>query len=209
MESASSALTRSQLPWDSRRGSLSCPDCPGHSVGSEDGRYEVVLEGVGLHALDDHHDAVRVTRRAPGLCSGPFDIAALPGGVPLVAVLDRLERQTFDADDARDLAGRLADRFPGATVHVWPIGPDVLDHVAGDAFWDPDQGVLVRSPGGDFAPEEHPLDVAWPDEPEHVEGPGGVVELWRGCLYVDPSSERLVRHGWSGLGGGEPADRAT
>jgi len=183
------------LPWDEARGALVCPACPDHAVDAEAGRYEVCLEAVGLDG-NDHHDALSIVRRSPGLLSGPFDVPALPAGMPAMAVVDYLERQTFDGPDARGLAGRLGERFPGSTVHVWAVD-DVSDRIAEDAFWDESEQQLVRTPAFDIAPPDYPMDVGWRYQPERVNGSDGAsVVLWRGCIYVDVERRGLVRYAW-------------
>ena len=197
-----------QLPWDLRSRSLVCPACPDHGPGSEDDRYELALEGVALDSVSDHHDALRLVRRTPDFCSGPFDIPILPDTAPVIAIMDYLERQTFDASEAGSMAGSLAARFPAARIHVWRVGRDVSHRIAEDASWLVDQGIIVRSPTVDIAPHEYPMDVGWRRDPEHVEGPDGrEVELWRGCLYVDPMHPGLVRYDWDGFT--EPDETAT
>jgi hypothetical protein len=197
----------SELPWDPDRGGLTCPGCPEHGRGSSVNGFELVLDGRGLEGEPDQHDAVRVIRRAPGLGSGPFAIPVLPEGMPAIAVIDYLERQTFDVKDTDHLIAVVGARFPAARLHVWSVGSDVAARIAEDADWENDQGVLRRAPVVDIAPYEYPMDVGWRLRPETVHGPDGrSIELWRGCLYVEPDRPDLVRYEWDGLG--DP-DRST
>jgi hypothetical protein len=194
------------LPWDRAIGSLRCPGCPSHALVREDGRYELVVEGVGLDGGTDHRDALRVLRRAPDFGSGPFEVPDLPRGMPAIAVIDYLERQTFDAHEIGTMAKALAERFLDAVVHVWAIGDDITHRIAEDAYLPADMSCLIRSPVIDIAPHEYPMDVGWASEAEAVETPAdGSVELWRGCLYVDPMRPELVRYGWRDLPGSPDA----
>jgi len=184
------------LPWDPAIGALVCPACPDHSVTSDDDRYEVCLEGDGLDGREDHQDALSIVRRYPGLLSGPFDVPPLPEGMPALAVIDYLERQTFDAADARRLAASLGRRFAMAVVHVW-VPADCTARIAEDTYWDEDERQLVRTPAFDIAPPEYGMDIGWRFTPDHVSGPDDrTVTLWRGCLYVDLERPELVRYAW-------------
>jgi hypothetical protein len=188
------------LTWEPRRGSLACPGCPEHPSASGDGRFEVALEGVGIDGSEDHRDGLNLVRRSPGLVSGPYEVPPLPEGMPALAVIDYLERQTFDAADTAVLVRTLTARFPGSVVHVWAIGPEASHRIAEDASWDESERLFVRTPVFDIAPPDYPMDVGWRRLPEHVEDPDGQrVELWRGCLYVDLERPGLVRYGWSDL----------
>ena len=129
------------LPRDPAHGSRRCGACPEHPLGVSDhhlddaqGRYELGLEGVGLDGHHDHRDALRILRRAPGFCSGPFEVPVLPAGMPAIAVLDYLERQTFDARESADIVSKLVERYPDATVHVWAVAGDVSQRIAEDAY---------------------------------------------------------------------------
>lgn len=144
-------------------------------------------------------------RRTPGLLSGPYEVPPLPEGMPAIAVVDYLERQTFDVFDTRRLAAALSERFPDAVVHVWAIGAEAADRIAEDAYWDEVPRLFVRTPVFDIAPPDYPMDFGWRHVPEHVAGSdGATIELWRGCLYVDVcgfSGGGLVRFGWRDLPG--------
>ena len=202
MKSKSWTPVAAGLPWDAALRGLRCPGCPNHVNRREDARYELVLDGVALHGDDDHHDALRVLRRSPDFASGPFDVPALPEGMPAVAVIDFLERQTFDRREKNIITLALRHRFPSAVVHAWAIQGDIGRRIAEDAYWDPDSGYLIRSPVGDIAPHEYPSDVGWDGAAQQVDTPNGqTVELTRGCLYVDPMSRDLVRYGWVDLPG--------
>ena len=202
MTTTNRAPEQTGLPWDRDRDGAVCPACPGHGI-REGRRHEIVLDGARRDGSDDHREVVRVIRRAPGLASGPFEMPRSLGGPRALALIDYLERQTFEPWEARRIVERLLDRYPTATVHVWPIRSDPSDRIAEDAYWDGDEaGVLVRAPVVDIEPHLYPMDVGWRLEPEDVEDRHGRrLELWRGCLYVDPMAPDLVRFGWAGLEG--------
>lgn len=187
------------LPWKRANGGLDCPACPSHTIRptERDERYEIVIE---LAARDGSIDAIRVTRRSPGLVSGPFGLSSPLNMESAIVTTDYLERQTFDVDEARRLLDVLADRFQAARIHVWPIGTDIAGRVAEDAYWEGSTGVLVRSPTIDISPCDYPQDFGWRIEPERVvDRSGHEFELSRGCLYVDLDDPKLVRYAWSGL----------
>ncbi len=192
-----------ELSWDEVRGGLVCAACPDHLLPRGEGRYELVLAGPGLDGPADHHVALVLERRSPGLCSGPYQIPTLPPGMPALVIIDYLERQTFDRAEAQQLGEALERCFPSATVHTWRIGPEVGRRIAEDAYWDEGTQLLVRTRSVDIEPERFPMDVGWRPAPAAVVGPDGQrLELWRGCLYVDPFGPRLVRYGWRDLPGG-------
>jgi len=185
------------LPWDPRRGSLRCPGCPDHPYPAEAERYELALEG-SLDGADDHRDVLAIMRRTPGILSGPFEIHSLPTGMAAIAVIDFLERQTFDACDTYTLVATLGQRFPAALLHVWPAPVDVDRRVAEDAYWDEASAYLIRGAMADIAQDEYPMDIGWRDDAaERINGPDGApIELWRGYLYVELDGPGLVRLGW-------------
>ena len=189
------------IPWSQASGGLVCPACPDHAIAfaGEDARFELVMEfadGRGLGAPE----AVRVTRRAPDWGSGPYDLRSLPGGEAAIAVVDYLERQTFDARALERLLHELGSRYPEARCHVWRVPADVSDRIAEDAYMDTESGVLLRAPVVDIPPNEFPMDVGWRLHPERVVGADGQdLDLHRGCLYVCLDGGSLVRYGWSGL----------
>lgn len=190
-----------ELPWVTEVGGLVCPACPDHRGPSsaDEARFELVME---LHegGGNGSPEAVRVTRRAPDWGSGPFDLDRLPDGGRAVAMIDYLERQTFDRRAIERLLDELGTRYPDARMHVWRIPADVSLCIAEDAYWAEEPRTLLRAPVVDISPSEYPMDVGWRLHPDQVSGPdGGEISLYRGCLYVCPDNERLVRYGWSGL----------